>query len=149
MPIEYRQGDLLASPATMLVIPVNCVGVAGKGLALQCKQQYPDWFSWYRSACESHILMLGCPVLQRIDNYSHYFISFPTKDHWRSPSRLECIEQGLQQLVQFCGPWRVPEWTFAVPQLGCGAGGLSWSHVQPVMEHYLSQLPCTVWIYIN
>jgi hypothetical protein len=146
MPLQYVRGDLLSSGADILTIPVNCVGVAGCGLALQCKQRYPEWFTFYRSACTSHLLFPGRSVLHLAHN--RFFVSFPTKDHWREVSQLGSIEKGLQELVACSGPWRVPSWVLAVPRLGCGAGGLSWSQVQPVMEHYLGQLPCTVWIFV-
>jgi hypothetical protein len=146
MPLQYVGGNLLVSGADILTIPVNCVGVAGKGLALQCKQHYPEWFAFYQDACRSRLLFPGRSVLHLVQN--RFFLSFPTKDHWRNPSQLNYIEKGLQELVACSGPWSVPERVLSMPQLGCGAGGLSWSQVQPVMEYYLSQLPCTVWIYV-
>ncbi len=146
MPVRYVRGDLFASGADVLVIPVNCVGVAGKGLALQCKQRYPEWFASYKEACTVRLLVPGYLSLYMLGDCC--LVSFPTKDHWRYPSRLDYIEQGLQVFVSNGGRWHFPENTVAFPQLGCGAGGLSWSQVQPVMEHYLSQLPCTTLIYV-
>lgn len=147
MPIQYIRGDLLASGADILTIPVNCRGVAGKGLALQCKQRYPYWFETYKLLCEQGQLSLGRPALQLGRGW--YFVSFPTKDDWRFPSRLEYIHAGLQYLLTATGPWVLPYKVMAFPQLGCGVGGLSWSDVQPVMEYYLSQLRCTSLIYVN
>jgi O-acetyl-ADP-ribose deacetylase (regulator of RNase III) len=147
MSIRYVRGDLLASHESVLVIPVNCRGVAGKGLALQCKQRYPAWFVSYCAWCRSGHLRVGNPVLDT--DGRRWFLNFPTKDSWRLPSRLEYVDAGLRSLVVVEGPWWCSDKTLAFPQLGCGAGGLSWSQVQPVMEHYLSQLPCTSLIYVG
>ncbi len=144
--LQYVQGDLLTSCADILVIPVNCVGVAGRGLALQCKQVCPPWFRLYREACASGLLVPGRPVLHLVGK--RHVLSFPTKGHWRHPSELSTIEAGLQSLLLCFGPWRVSDRVMALPKLGCGAGGLSWGDVQPVMERSLSQLPCTVLIYV-
>lgn len=147
MSIQYVQGDLLSSSANILVIPVNCVGVAGKGLALQCKERYPDWFVSYQFACQQGLLSVGFPF-QHAPIAGRFFLSFPTKSDWRLPSCVQDIEKGLQHLIVGFGPWLVPVYTIAFPRLGCGAGGLSWSQVQPVMERYLNCLPCTTLIYV-
>ncbi len=150
MSIQYVRGDLLASSADILVIPVNCVGVAGKGLVLQAKQQYPRWFHVYVSLCQMGRLVVGRPHLHLnpSDTSASYILSFPTEQDWRFPSQLEYIHAGFQYLLATVGPWVLPSKVMAIPQLGCGAGGLSWSEVQPVMEYYLSQLRCTTLIYV-
>ncbi len=150
MPLQYVSGDLLSSGADVLVIPVNCVGVAGKGLALQCKQRYPQWYRAYCAACRPDAVVRlspGHPVAHCVA--SRWFLNFPTKEDWRSPAALEYIEWGLQALMTAPGPLSLVETTVAFPQLGCGAGGLSWAVVQPVMERFLHRLPCTSLIYVH
>lgn len=146
MGITYHTGDILFSHADMIVIPVNCRGVAGRGLAQLCKQQCSRWFQLYRESCASGLLVIGHPVLHLMNN-GRWLIDFPTKDDWRRPSRVEYIEAGLETFLTCSGPWCVPGKTIAFPMLGCGAGGLSWEEVRPVMERYLSQLVCEVLVY--
>src|SRR6266571_1908725 len=118
MGIEYIQGDLFASPADAIVIPVNCVGVAGRGLALQCKQRSLDWFYSYRHVCKTGLLVVGRPVLYASGVFGGRFImNFPTKDHWWGPSRMYDIQLGLRVIDDLCQFNEVA--SIAFPKLGC------------------------------
>jgi O-acetyl-ADP-ribose deacetylase (regulator of RNase III) len=147
MPVEFVRGDLLASAAHVLVIPVNCEGVAGCGLALECRRRYRGWFEEYGEQCATGALALGNLVLSR-SREGRTFLNFPTKHHWRYPSHLAAIEEGLQFLLASVGPWHGPDKIMAFPKLGCGAGGLSWDEMCPLMERYVSQLPCLSLVYL-
>ena len=136
--------NLLASACETLVIPVNCKGVAGCGLALQAKKLFPDWFLCYRECCRSGALTIGCPLLHW--GMTPWFVSFPTKNDFQYPSRLEDIEQGLATMEPLIEKHGVR--SIAFPKLGCGAGGLYWQQVQPLMEKYLRQITCDVFIYL-
>jgi O-acetyl-ADP-ribose deacetylase (regulator of RNase III) len=144
MPLEYRKGDLFSARGGTLVIPVNCRGVAGCGVALQCKQRYPGWFREYRASCRDGLLWLSHPVLH--DGLVPQIISLPTKDDWRRPAWLFGVEMGLIGLVGLCERCGVDH--LAMPRLGCGVGGLDWEEVRPLMEEYLSRLPGEVWVYV-
>ncbi len=147
MPLTYVYGDLFSAPSdAILVIPVNCRGVAGCGLAKQAKQRYPRWFEEYRAFCLSHQLSIGRLALH--GNEDRWLISFPTKDDWRSPSRLADIETGLCALSRQSEFFISVMTVLAVPKLGCGAGGLAWCDVKPLMERYLDSLPLWVEVYL-
>ena len=90
-------GDLFESQAQTLVNTVNCVGVMGKGVAEQFKIRFPDMFADYKRRTDSKEVRLGEPYLYR-DSSGMQIVNFPTKDHWRSPSRLADIERGLDYL---------------------------------------------------
>jgi len=140
-------GDVFASAADVLVIPVNCMGVAGCGLALQCKQKYPHWFETYREVCQAGFLVIGSPVFHVFPGRS--FVSFPTKNDWRQPAFSDDVEAGLQSLWSIDGPWYQPGRMIAFPKLGCGAGGLSWEEdIHPLMGYYLNALPCDAIVYL-
>lgn len=96
--IQYQSGDIFNSPAQVLVNPVNTTGVMGKGLALQFKQRYPAMYEAYRVACSKEMLTIGKLMLHRAEDHS--ILSFPTKAHWREPSRMEYLETGLEKFVQ-------------------------------------------------
>jgi O-acetyl-ADP-ribose deacetylase (regulator of RNase III) len=151
MGIWYVRGDLLASSADFLVIPVNCRGVAGRGLALQCKQRYPGWFEDYQCACRMGHLGIGritYYVEERGQWCGRRFINLATKEDWRVPSRLQYIQAGLVATVDFLKRRGVVK-RVAFPMLGCGAGGLDWEDVRPVMERCLDGLACCVDIYVG
>jgi len=137
--IHITDGDLFASGAEAFVNPVNCVGVAGKGLALEFKRRFPDNYAAYRLACEEAALRVGRPVVfelpvMRPRRRPWFIINFPTKDHWRRPSRLEWIESGLEFLLADVRQLSIL--SIAMPALGCGLGGLPWSEVRPLIEHF-------------
>lgn len=144
--IVHISGDMLASNEDMLVIPVNCVGVAGCGLAKLCLQKYPKWGRGYRLACARGTLAIGKLVVHTMGD-GKAILSFPTKTHWNVLSRLHYIEDGLKALLESDGAWQHASYTVAFPLLGCGAGGLEEKHVIPLMEHYLEKLPASSHVY--
>jgi O-acetyl-ADP-ribose deacetylase (regulator of RNase III) len=137
------EGDLLTSPAQTLVNTVNLVGVMGKGLALQLKQVYPEMFVAYQAACKTGVIAVGRPWLYKTSR--KWIVNFPTKRHWRNPSRIDDIEKGLQTFARTCVDEGI--YSVAFPALGCGNGDLEWKVVRPLMERYLSNLPIDVFIY--
>lgn len=142
--IEYVDGDLFHSPATVLVNPVNTQGVMGKGLALAFKNTYPRMFEDYQKACGAGAFSIGQLMLFREADYS--ILLFPTKKSWRQPSRLEYIEAGLEKFVRVYESLGIS--SIAFPKLGCGYGDLDWAEVQPLMERYLSSLPISIYVYV-
>jgi O-acetyl-ADP-ribose deacetylase (regulator of RNase III)/uncharacterized protein YwgA len=137
-------GDLFESQAQTLVNTVNCVGVMGKGVAEQFKRRFPQMFEDYKRRVERKAVRLGEPYLYRAPSGDH-IINFPTKDHWRSPSRLSDIERGLDYLVDHLAEWGVT--SLALPPLGCGNGGLDWSEVGPLIFQKLHAAPVDVKVY--
>lgn len=138
--ITYTTGNLLEAKTEALVNTVNCVGLMGKGIALQFKQAYPENFSQYARACHAGEVQPGCMFTTHTGSMfpPYYIINFPTKRHWRSPSRLEDIETGLTALAQEIK--RLGIRSIAVPPLGCGSGGLDWLDVHPRIEQALGAL---------
>lgn len=143
--ITYLKGDLFSSPAKILVNAVNTVGVMGKGVALEFKKQYPEMFYRYKQLCEDHQLKTGNLFLWKKEK--KWVLLFPTKEHWRNPSKLEYIEAGLRK---FAENWdKLGADSFAFPRLGCGNGALNWDDVRPLMERYLKELPLQIYIYVD
>ncbi|WP_428310132.1 type II toxin-antitoxin system antitoxin DNA ADP-ribosyl glycohydrolase DarG [Hydrocarboniphaga sp.] len=142
--IKALIGDLFESRAQALVNTVNCVGVMGKGVAEQFKLRYPAMFDDYKRRCDQKIVKLGRPYLYR-DTTGLAIINFPTKDHWRSPSKLSDIEAGLDHLAVNFAEWGIT--SIAMPPLGCGNGGLDWSEVGPLIHRKLHRLPLQVEVY--
>lgn len=135
--IEYVKGDLLAADADALINAVNCVGVMGKGIALQFKNAYPENFKAYEVACQRGELQPGRLFVFETGRLTppHYIINFPTKRHWRDKSRIEDIEVGLAALVMIIREKGLR--SVAIPQLGCGLGGLDWAEVRSSIEAVL------------
>ena len=145
MGIEYISGDLFTSTAQVLVAPVNCEGVAGKGLALQFKERYPRWFGVYRMSCQMGLVGIGHPLLHT--DMHPLILSFPTKAEWRKPSHLDYIESGLAATADLLYNYSSVE-SIAFPKLGTGLGGLMWEEVKLLMDYYLSLLQCDVLVYV-
>lgn len=138
--IEYRTGDILAEDAEALVNTVNCVGVMGRGIALQFKNAFPDNFKAYKAICDRKELQPGRMFVFETGELTNprYIINFPTKRHWRGKSRIEDIESGLDALVQEIKDRKIH--SIAIPPLGSGLGGLKWAEVRPLIEQRLSRL---------
>jgi O-acetyl-ADP-ribose deacetylase (regulator of RNase III) len=137
-------GDLFESRAQTLVNAVNCVGVMGKGIAEQFKRRFPAMFEDYRRRSKRKHVRLGEPYLYR-DSSGVQIVNFPTKGHWRSPSRLADIERGLDHLAKHAVEWGIT--SLALPALGCGAGSLQWSEVGPLIYRKLDKLPIDIELY--
>lgn len=139
--IDLKQGNLLEADAEALVNTVNCVGIMGKGIALQFKQAFPDNYRQYARACKMNWVHLGAMFIVPTNMAANprYIINFPTKDHWRGKSRLEDIESGLVALVEDIK--RLAIHSIAIPALGCHNGGLDWSDVRPRIVAAFESLP--------
>ncbi len=142
--ITYVKGSLFESPAKVLVNTVNTFGVMGKGIAKVFKEVYPEMFAQYQRLCENQELLIGKLWLFRTEH--KWILNFPTKTHWRQPSKPEYIEKGLQKFVSTYADLGITN--IAFPQLGCGNGELDWkSIVQPLMVRYVGRLPIDVFVY--
>jgi O-acetyl-ADP-ribose deacetylase (regulator of RNase III) len=139
--IEFRHGNLLEADAEALVNTVNCVGIMGKGIALQFKQAYPENFRVYERACKREEVRLGSMFVVESNQLTNprLIINFPTKNHWKAKSRIEDIKSGLRDLIAVIKKWGIQ--SVAVPPLGCGHGGLDWNKVFPLIESAFAEVP--------
>ena len=143
--INTVKGNLLEANAEALVNTVNCVGVMGKGIALQFRQTYPENYKRYKKACDNNEVVPGKMyifdrgALNFKPGEPRYIINFPTKQHWRGKSKIEYIEDGLDALIDEVK--RLDIRSIAIPPLGCGNGGLEWNEVRPRIESAFNQLP--------
>jgi O-acetyl-ADP-ribose deacetylase (regulator of RNase III) len=139
--LSEEMGNLLEADADALVNTVNTVGVMGKGLALQFKQAYPANFHAYRAACRQGEVRTGQVFVYATGTgrRPRFVINFPTKEHWRSGSKLSDIKAGLADLRKVIQSRGIR--SIAVPPLGCGNGGLDWRDVRPLIVNALGDLP--------
>lgn len=147
--IKYITGNILNANAEALVNPVNCVGVMGKGLALQFKREYPKNFDAYKSACDRKKVKLGKMFVYYLETTTNprYIINFPTKNHWRDDSHYTDIVSGLSDLSNVVKIFGIK--SLAIPPIGCGLGGLDWEIVRPFIEDTFSnQENVVVFIYV-
>ncbi len=138
--IEFTTGDILECQADALINTVNCVGVMGRGIALQFKNAYPANFKAYAVACERGEVVPGRMFFTETGRLTppRFIINFPTKRHWRDKSRISDIEAGLRDLVEVIRAHAIR--SVAVPPLGSGLGGLDWRDVRPRIERALACL---------
>ena len=139
--IEPTTGDILAADAEALVNTVNCVGIMGRGIALQFRNAFPDNYKAYAAVCKRNELQPGQMFVFETGQLAnpHYIVNFPTKRHWKGKSRIADIESGLAALVSEIR--RLGIRSIAIPPLGCGQGGLDWADVRPRIEQALSAVP--------
>lgn len=139
--VRYVQGDVLKAETDALVNTVNCVGVMGRGIALQFKKAFPDNFKAYAAACKRKEVRPGRMFVYETGQLAgpRYIINFPTKVHWRGKSRLDYIESGLEALVAEISRRGIR--SIAIPPLGSGLGGLAWTEVRPLIDRALAEVP--------
>ncbi len=142
--IEVKIGNIFDSKAQTIVNTVNCVGVMGKGIALEFKQRFPDMYKDYVQACNRNEIKLGKPVLYK-RTVEPWILNFPTKDHWRSVARLEDIKNGLEYLLSHYKEWGIE--SIAAPPLGCGLGQLEWKVIGRTLYRYLKAMDIPVELY--
>ena len=135
--VTFVKGDIFKSPAQVLTNTVNCVGVMGKGVALEFKSRYPKMFGDYKAKCDQGKVKPGQPYLWEDDSVQ--ILNFPTKRNWRDNSLLQDIEDGLKHLASSYEKMGIQ--SIAMPALGCGLGGLKWSEVQPLIVKHLGAIP--------
>jgi len=142
--IKALIGDMFASEMQTIVNTVNCVGIMGKGIALLFKKEYPAMFEDYAQRCARGEVRLGEPY-HYTDESGGSIVNFPTKGHWRSSTRLDDVEAGLDYFVKHFRTWGIT--SVAFPPLGCGNGGLEWATVGPLMYSKLRGIGVPVKLY--
>lgn len=134
--LKYYEGTVFNTKAKTLVNTVNCFGVMGAGVALEFKLRYPEMFIQYEQMCKDKKYKVGRPRLHSVDGIQ--ILNFPTKNHWKNPSKIEWIEEGLRYFAD--NYKKVNITSIAFPKLGTSNGGLKWDDVKPLMEKYLKDL---------
>jgi O-acetyl-ADP-ribose deacetylase (regulator of RNase III)/uncharacterized protein YwgA len=142
--VKVLMSDLFRSQAQTIVNTVNCVGIMGKGIALEFKKRFPRMYEDYVARCEAKQVKLGQPYLFK-NSADKWILNFPTKDHWRSVSRLSDIVEGLNYLEQHYKTWGIT--SLAVPALGCSNGQLEWRVVGKTLYRHLSRFDIPVELY--
>lgn len=139
--IRYTTGDILKAEAEALVNTVNCVGVMGRGIALQFKEMFPANYKAYAAACKREEVQPGRMFIFDTGELTapRYIVNFPTKRHWRGKSRIEDIRSGLAALIDEVRARGIR--SIAIPPLGSGLGGLDWAEVRPLIAIALAALP--------
>ncbi len=137
-------GDILKSKAQTLVNTVNCVGIMGKGIALEFRNQFPEMFKDYAQRCERNEVRIGQPYMYK-SLFGQQIVNFTTKEHWKSLSKVSDIGRGLDYLLAHYKEWGIT--SIAIPPLGCGNGQLEWEVVGPLIYNRAKQMDIPVEIY--
>lgn len=142
--IEFRKGNIFDFEGQTIVNPINCVGVMGAGLALQFRQKYPGMFEQYKIFCNNNLLSPGTLWIWKDEKW---VLNFPTKVHWKDPSKYEYIEKGLIHFVETYKEHSIT--SIAFPLLGTGLGHLVKDDVKLLMTKYLNQCDIPIIVYEN
>lgn len=143
--ITFIKGNIFNTKAQTVVNTVNCVGVMGKGIALVYKLRYPKMFDIYKGYCHQHLINIGKLWIYKGDEKDPWVLNFPTKFHWKYPSKYEYIEKGLAKFVETYESHGIK--SVAFPLLGTNNGGLDKQIVKDMMVRYLSECNIPVEIY--
>lgn len=144
--ITFYPGTVFNAGADAIVNTVNCMGVMGTGLALEFKLRYPEMYKDYVNRCKNKLVKIGEPYLFIADDGTK-IINFPTKYHWKYPSKLEWIRMGLEYFIKHYKQWGIK--SVAFPKLGASAGKLPWDKVKDLMVEYLKKIDIPVYICLD
>lgn len=145
MAIKHIKGNIFNSKCQTLVNTVNCVGVMGKGIALVHKMRYQDMYIEYKDHCKQKLIKPGVLWLYNKQENAPWILNFPTKVHWKFPSKIEWIENGLKKFVDTYQQKGIT--SIAFPLLGTHNGGLDTKLVKGLMNEYLSKCNIEIEIY--
>lgn len=145
MAVKQINGNIFNSKCQTIVNTVNCVGVMGKGIALVHKLRYPNMYEEYREHCKNKLIKTGTLWLYNKQQNAPWILSFPTKFHWKYPSKIEWVEQGLKKFVETYEKKRIT--SIAFPLLGTHNGGLDTKEVRNLMNKYLEKCHIDIEIY--
>ncbi len=137
-------GDILKSEKQTLVNTVNCVGIMGKGIAEEFKKRFPEMYKDYVKRCEQNKVQIGQPYIYK-NLFGQQIVNFPTKEHWKSISKVHDIKEGLEFLLANYEKWGIT--SIAIPPLGCGNGQLDWKVIGPLIYEYSKQMDIPVELY--
>ena len=145
--IRFVEGNIFDAHTDAIVNTVNLVGVMGKGLALQFKERFKHNYSEYKIACKNGTIAIGHSLVveEYMQNRRFLIINFPTKNHWRNPSKYEYVEKGLDNLIDIILEYDIK--SIAIPPLGAGNGGLDWKRVRQIIIERMSQIECEILVY--
>lgn len=137
--ISFKVGNILESDSEALVNTVNTLGIMGKGIALGFKKSFPIVFEEYKKSVDEKTIEIGKVQLVKTGTIKpSYVINFPTKQHWRQPSKMEYIQKGMIALIDTIKKNHIK--SISIPPLGCGNGKLNWNEVKPLMMNYLHEI---------
>jgi len=143
MPVKVISGNIFTTKCKTIVNTVNCVGIMGAGIALECRLRYPEMFNKYIELCRENKLSIGLLWLYKADD--RWILNFPTKKHWKFPSKKEYLHAGLKKFVDTYESREIK--SIAFPLLGADKGGIAPQESLNIMESYLSPLPIDIEIY--
>jgi len=145
MPVKFIRGNIFNSEAQTIVNTVNCVGVMGKGIAFVFKLRYPKMFDLYKEHCENDQISPGKLWLYKGEKHAPWVLNFPTKNHWKYPSKVEYLELGLEKFLETYQQIGIK--SIAFPLLGTHNGGLEKDEVLSIMTNYLNQCDIPIEIF--
>lgn len=145
MGIEFIRGNIFNSKAQTIVNTVNCVGVMGKGIALVFRLRYPQMFDIYKAHCKNKLIGIGKLWVYKENPDKQWVLNFPTKYHWKYPSKVEYLEKGLEKFVLTYKEKGIE--SIAFPLLGTHNGGLDKEYVKDMIFSYLSSCDIPIEIY--
>lgn len=149
MAIVYEgYGNVLNHPAQTITCPVNVVGAMGAGLALAMRNRIRGLNQHYKFLCEEGLIGIGKCAIFEIPDQEKQVLLFPTKAHWKDPSELEYIEEGLKDLAKRIDELKIDQ--LAIPAIGCGYGKLDYlKDVRPLIFKYLDPIDTDVYLLLR
>lgn len=141
--VKIITGNIFTTNCQTIVNTINCVGVMGAGIALECRLRYPEMHKKYIELCDKNQIDIG--LLWIYKSSGKWILNFPTKRHWKHPSKKEYLHSGLKKFVSTYQERGIE--SIAFPLLGSDRGGIAREESLSIMQHYLDPLNIDIEIY--
>lgn len=143
MSIRIIKGNIFTSNCQTIVNTINCVGVMGAGIALECRLRYPKMHDDYVRFCEEKKINIGMLWIHK--SPERWILNFPTKKHWKYPSKIEYLHAGLGKFLNTYQERGIQ--SIAFPLLGASNGGIPQELSLEIMTTYLEKADLEIEIY--
>lgn len=150
--IIETKGDLLRDikPWSVILHQVNCLGIAGAGVALQIREAFPGWYQEYKTYCDQEKdkeLLLGKihsyqarPNVIICSAFAQLGISkaTPVTDY----KAWDQILRRLEHELAVKNEKDAMNWHVVAPYgIGCGLAGGDWKTMRDLFEFYFAKSP--------
>jgi O-acetyl-ADP-ribose deacetylase (regulator of RNase III) len=128
--------NIIFAEETIIAHGCNCQGKMNSGVAKAIRNRWPSAYTAYLEQYKLGKLVLGSVNLVQVPaSQPKYVANCLTQLYYGYDAKpyasISAIQKCLEEVAQFASSHK---YSVALPPIGCGLGGLSWTDVGPMIE---------------